>query len=162
MSYFVLSSALFWTSTSRQQVFISSAEWFGCLSLMWGYSWIIGNYNLTLKSWLLTFQCILRQMNRFWYVVLPFINFYMPVCLLAYFMYSWIYLSHWRLFASWELSWCLWDTGPFPTSPQHLLNWNLPERKKFPFLNRSNTVGVLPIQFCRTLFGKLTYLFLQF
>lgn len=82
MSYFVLLSALIWTSTSSQQVFI------------------------------------------------PFIVSYTLLCFLASLMYSWICLLHWRLFASWVLSWCLWDTGSFPTSPQHLPNWNLLESER--------------------------------
>lgn len=62
--------------------------------------------------------------------LIPFIVSYMLLCFLVSFMYSWICLLHWRLFASWVLSWCLWDTGSFPTLPQHLPNWNLLESER--------------------------------
>lgn len=62
--------------------------------------------------------------------LIPFIVSYMLLCFLVSFMDSWICLLHWRLFASWVLSWCLWDTGSFPTLPQHLPNWNLLESER--------------------------------
>ena len=46
------------------------------------------------------------------------------------FLCSWICSQRWRHSVSWGSSWCLSDTGPSLTLPQHQPSWNLPEKNE--------------------------------